>query len=220
MATDAFQVTQPGDQSRLEAGPPVSRLKRPGFWGAIAGMAVALLIAFAVVAKEMVSNFGLRWNHSRARIAQLQSRLSQTQSRLMAANHKIAELRRNSDAIENFNSILAAPDSMLIRLRTDGQNSVNGMAVVSRQLNAAAVEVNAIPGPGVTHFEARWILDKGAPQMAGHFDASRGDARSMTAVLQPPSNDAVGLIVLATQPHAQTANRILLQGQLRPRSHR
>src|SRR5258708_5106668 len=65
---------------------PVSRFRQPGFWSAIAGMALALTIACVIVATELISQYGHRATHFQRKMDRLQAKISQLQTRLAPPN--------------------------------------------------------------------------------------------------------------------------------------
>src|SRR5258708_38368236 len=114
MALNATPV--PATSGRGPSGPFAtagSRFRQPGFWVAIAGMALALTIACVVVATEMIGQYGNRATHFQRKMDRLQAKISQMQLRLASANRQVGEMRREAAYPDEFERGLPASDSQL-----------------------------------------------------------------------------------------------------------
>lgn len=176
--------------------PRPSRWREPGFWSAVAGMAAALLIAASIVALEFIAEFGHIASHFRHRADRLQARVEQMEARLHRQKLQMDVIQRRADAVEEFNKIVAAPDSRLIRLMpTAGNKTPNATVVLSKQLAAAAINVTALPPMPSQVYELWWLPRRGAPILAIAFEPqNRGQLESILQ-LQVPSGDIEGAAI-------------------------
>jgi len=188
-----------GSSPALSTAPQLrgSRLQRPGFWGAVAGMAAAVAIGCAVVAMEMVGESGQRASHFRHRADQLQARLGRIEERLTLANREVAEMRRQAAVREQFNRILAAPDGQLVRLEApDRRGEAHGALALSPRLAEAVLEVSGLPqSASPQRFAVRWIRRQGAPLLAAEFAARNPGQPDVLVQLAPPPPEVSAVVI-------------------------
>jgi hypothetical protein len=202
-----------------------SRLRQPGFWSAIAGMALAIALACGIVATEMIGLYGSRATHFRHKMDRLQARISQMQARLASANSQVAEMQREAAYHDEFERIFAASDSQLIRLEPhDRRADIAGALVLSRRLAAAALEVVGLPAPSPgEHYAVSWAPREGPPIFASQLDPV--DPKAGDAVLKLPFPPPAAVGVMVALEAARKGNRVValpvLKGEIRrigPRS--
>lgn len=199
---------------------PGSRWRRPGFWGAIAGMAVAVAIACAVVAIEMAGEFGQRASHFRRRADQLQARLGRIEERLTMANREVAEMRRQAAMRELFNRIVAAPDGQVVRLEAADQRVPwHGALAFSPRLSQAILEVTGLPENGAAQrFTLHWVRRQGDRLLAAEFAAHDPGQPDVVVQLSPPPPEVMAVVVERAGAGASGgagADLPLLRGELR-----
>ncbi|MGO9267621.1 MAG: hypothetical protein ACLQBA_22515 [Candidatus Binataceae bacterium] len=202
-----------------------SRFRRRGFWSAVAGMAVAIAIACAVVAMEMAGEFDARASHFRHRADQLQARLGRIEQRLTMADHEVTEMRRQAEVRERFNRILAAPDGQLVRLEApDRRGLIHGALAFSPRLAQAVLEVTGLPqGDGQQRFALRWIRRQGAPSLAAEFAARDPGQPDVVVEVAPPPPEVTAMVVDPASPAASSGKAVaspLLRGELRKTAKR
>lgn len=216
-----FSESQGADQG---LGParrrPRSRFRRRGFWSAVAGMAVAVAIACAVVAMEMAGEFDQRASHFRHRADQLQARLGRIEQRLTMADREVTEMRLQAEVRERFNQILAAPDGQLVRLEApDRHGLVHGALAFSPRLAQAVLEVTGLPQKGSPpRFALRWIRRQGAPLLAAEFAAHDPGQPDVVVEVAPPPPEVAAVEVDPAGPdvsNGKAAAPPLLRGELR-----
>jgi hypothetical protein len=192
-ATTVPGNAQGGAPATPTPGQRASRLRDPNFWGAMAGMAVALVIACIVVAAEMVGEFGQIASHFRRRADHLQARVSQMEARLNRADREVAEMRSQAASHAEFDRILAAPDAQLIRLEPPAPRHGPGAAlVVSQKLSAAALDVANLPPVAGHDYQLWWIAKRGAPVAAIQFNPTAPDQASGVIRLPIPRGEIEG----------------------------
>ena len=198
MALDASpSPVAPGLDSSGAIAVRLARWRRPGFWGAVAGMALAVALACGVVATEMVGLYGNRASHFLRKMDRLQARISQMQARLASANNQVAEMRREEAYHDEFERIFAASDSRLVRLEPrDRKADMGGALVFSRRLAAAALDVTGLPSlKAGGHYAAWWISRQGPPVLAGELDSSDRKTPDAVTKLTVPPAEAVAVMV-------------------------
>lgn len=184
----------------------------------MAGMVAALAVACAIVALELVGEFGQRASHFRRRADQLQARLGRVEQRLTMANRQVAEMRRETAVREQFNRILAAPDGQLLRLEApDRRATISGALALSSHFSQAILEVSGLPKePPAQRYALRWIRRQATPLLAAEFSAEPPDEPDVAIQVAMPPPDASGVVLtLADSGNQSAAQPPLLRGELR-----
>jgi hypothetical protein len=181
-------------------------------------MALALSIASVIVATELIGQYGNRAIHFQRKMDRLQAKISQMQARLASANHQVTEMRREAAYHDEFERILAASDSQLIRLEPhDRRADIGGALVISRRLSAGALEVVGLTAPGSDkHYAVWWLPRQGAPLPVAQLDPLDRITDGVSKLPFPPP-ETVALVV--TLEASSKSNRPgatpILKGELR-----
>src|ERR1700730_4896529 len=104
--------------------------RRVGFWRALAGMALALALACAIVALETSSELTHRSASYHRRLVQLVARIKQMRGEMATADRRIAGMRNEAAVRERLGHILAAPDTRLIRLGAPRASGPSGLVAI------------------------------------------------------------------------------------------
>jgi len=186
-------------------------------------MALALTIACAIVATELIGQYGSRATHFQRKMDRLQAKISQMQARLASANHQVTEMRREAAYHDEFERILAASDSQLIRLEPhDRRADIGGALVISRRLSAAALEVVGLTAPGPDkHYAVWWLQRAGAPIAVAQLDPLDRSEDGVSRLPLPPPEAVALIITLETAPKSGRPGAApILKGEFRKDSSR
>ncbi len=219
MAVNASSLPASAETGSPEILPPlgVSRFRQPGFWGAIAGMALALTLACGIVATEMVGVYGGRANSFQRKLNRLQARLVQMQKRLASVDDKMAEMQREAAFRDEFERIFAASDGKIVKLEVRSRADIGGALVVSRRLGVAAIDLAGLPAPQAgSAYTAWWVRRQGNPVLAAQLDNPKGKAAEIIAKLPLPPTDTTEIMI--TQQPVKVSDRpssaVVLKGEL------
>ena len=181
-------------------------------------MALALSIASVIVATELIGQYGNRAIHFQRKMDRLQAKISQMQARLASANHQVTEMRREAAYHDEFERILAASDSQLIRLEPhDRRADIGGALVISRRLSAAALEVVGLTAPGPARRYAVWWLPRaGAPLPVAQLDPFDRTTDGISKLPFPPPEAVALIVTLEAAPRSDRPGAApILKGELR-----
>ena len=206
---------------------PPRWVQRLGFWRAVAGMALTVAIACAIVAAESVSDLYHRSAHYQHRLSQLTTELKRVRQNIVAADQRLKQMRDEGLERETLNRILAAPDARMIRFDPPGARDnkslshATGVVVMSPAMGQAIFEgkgMTALSGDQI--YELWWILKRHGAVKAGTFAADGADGRAL-AVLTAPARDDVLAGAVVTAENAQGAIEPSARVELKaPRSPR
>ncbi|HVN90538.1 MAG TPA: anti-sigma factor [Candidatus Binataceae bacterium] len=218
MAGDAASLSAAPAMGVPGALPPkVSRLRQPGFWGAIAGMALAITLACGIVATEMVGLYGDRAHSFQRKLNRLQARLIQMQSRLTSADNKMAEMQREAAFRDEFERIFAAPDGKIVKLEVRNRADIGGALVVSHRIGEAALDLQGLPVPPAENaYTVWWLRRQGAPVRVAQLDRPADKSSEIIAKLPLPPPDATE-IMITEQPTSMADHRgapVIFKGEL------
>jgi len=180
---------------------------------------MAAAIACAVVALEMAGQFGQRASHFQRLADHLQARLGRTEERLTFANQQVAQMRRQDAVREDFNRLVSARDSRVVRL--EGVNHgppVRGTLAFSSSQSQAILEVIGLPqATAPVPLVIRWIRHPGVPAVATTVTADASAQPEIMLEVPAPPKDAVAVVVEAvgnTTGEATAAPTPILRGEL------
>lgn len=187
--------------SERNGAPPraVAWYRRVGFWRALAGMALALALACAMVALETSSELTYRSASYHRRLVQLVARIKQMRGQMATADRRIAGMRNEAAVRDRLGHILAAPDTRLIRLGAPGGAGPSGLVAISRTLASAVCEVSNLPPAAAGQsYMLWWTVERRGPIKAAQFQtAADGQA---TVVAQLPGRDNPSAAIVTVQP--------------------
>jgi hypothetical protein len=173
--------------------------RRVGFWRALAGMALALALACAIVALETSSELTHRSASYHRRLVQLVARIKQMRGEMATADRRIAGMRNEAAVRERLGHILAAPDTRLIRLGAPGAAAPSGLVAISQNLASAVCEVsNLPPAKAGQSYMLWWTAERRGPIKAAQFQTA-ADGRA-TVIAQLPGRDNPSAAIVTVQP--------------------
>jgi hypothetical protein len=180
--------------------------RRVTFWRAVAGMALAIALACAVVAGEFSSALISRTRHYRDRLHQLTSNITAMRGRVARDDREIAGMRNTVEIEDDLRRILAAPDARLIRLAPPGRAAQTaGVITFSPALHTAAIQLAGLPAPAAgTFLNLWWTRGKHAPLMAARLRPTAGGEAALTIVLPAADQVIEGAIVTVDSSAAST----------------
>lgn len=192
--------------------------RRVAFWRAVAGMAMALAIACAMVAAEFSSALLARTRHYHARIHQLSSNLSAMRGEIASAERELAGMRNAAAVRDGLTRIIAEPDSRLIRLETSVRAATgSGVIAFSPGLRRAAVELTGLPvRPGGRVYTLWWICAKRGPLKAARIVLGAVCQAALMVALPPACGTIEGAIVTTDSAPSiiRPAGEIVLHGEV------
>jgi Anti-sigma-K factor rskA len=185
--------TQPQRAGSAEpASPAVEPVRRrTALWRALAGMAVALALACAIIAFEMSEELVSRITSYRHRIATLNKKVDRLKREAAVDEKRLADARQEIVSKDRIKSILLAPDLKKIKLTgTSAAGVATGSVSLSQKMRGAVLIARGLPLPlDGQVYDAWWILKTGPPAKAAEFvSALDGTA---TAYLDPPPQGSV-----------------------------
>jgi hypothetical protein len=193
-----------------------SRLRQPGFWNAVAGMLMAVVIACGVVAMELASASGHRVAYLRHRLDLARDHAAEIEAQLVASKREIAKMEQQAEARREFIGILSAPESHLIRLTAPNRpNGPTGLVAIGRTSAVFATSGLPSPAPG-QHYSLRWIPRHGSPVIAGQVVPDvRGQIDTIVRLSPPPAEtEAVELILESMTAGGKFVDSRILRGEV------
>jgi hypothetical protein len=189
--------------------------RRVGFWRALAGMALALALACAIVALETSSEMMHRSASYHRRLVQLVARIRQMRGEMATADQRIAGMRNEAAVGDRLGRILAAPDARLIRLGAPGAGP-SGLVAISRDLASAVCEVSNLPPARVGQsYMLWWMVEQRGPVKAAQFQTT-ADGHA-TVIAQLPGRENPSAAIVTVQPDDGTgkpAGAVKLKGAM------
>jgi hypothetical protein len=168
-----------------------------GFWRAVAGMALALVLACVVITFEFASEMSHRSSHYRLRVAQLYNQINHMHGQIVMAERRLAGLHSEVTARDDMNRILASSDAQLIKLASpEHGGGSSGLIVVSKRLGSAVLEVAGLPvlPPGQS-YALWWVLEPGVTVRAAQFQTEAEGRASVIAKLPPRESPITSTII-------------------------
>jgi membrane protein implicated in regulation of membrane protease activity len=195
--------------------------RRVGFWRAVAGMALAIALASAIVTAEFSTQLLQRTRHFHHRLNQLTSKLTTMRGKIASADREIAGMRITVEIDDSLRRILAEPDARIIRLAPPGQTSQRvGVIAFSPALRRAAIEIAGLTAsPAGNSFSLWWTRGKhGPPLWAARFSAGAGGKAGLMIALPAADQTINGAMITADSSATkdQPQGATILQGEVAP----
>ncbi len=208
----------------------VRRRKRDpaALWRAVAGMAIALALACAIVMLEFATRAMRRADRMHRRAAALSERVTHLESELAAERTQVAAARRNLAAAQSLRGLLRAPDATMLPLapvspppslvassraaRGAAGNFADGttrpgaprlpaaMLVLAPHEGRAVLIVAGLVSPGEDASFALWWSagTRGAPTRAASFRTAADGSAVVTAALSADALSAEAAAAMVT----------------------
>jgi len=171
--------------------------RRVVFWRAVAGMALAIAIACAMVAAEFSSALIERSRHYHNRLHQLSSNITAMRGEIAGADREIAGMRTAVEVDDDLRRIIAAPDSRLIRLEAPAHaTGATGVIAFSPALGRAAIEIGGVPMlPSADAYTLWWLCGRRGALKAVRISAGAAGKCAMVIALPAGAAAIEGAIV-------------------------
>jgi hypothetical protein len=206
-ARNAGPLGQAPSAESAEPGPTAVSVprwyRRVSFWRAVAGMALAIAIACAVVAAEFSSTLIARTRHYHNRLRQLSSNISAMRGKIASADREIAGMRTAAEVNDSLRRIIAEPDSRLIRLEAPRHATApKGVIAFSPGLRRAAIEIGGLPVvPGGRAYTLWWMCGKRGPLKAARMSLGATEKAAL-AIALPAVGDTIEGAIITTDSQA------------------
>lgn len=194
--------------------------RRVAFWRAVAGMALAIAIASAMVTAEFSTALLERTRHFHYRLHQLSTNLDTMRGKVASADREIAGMRITVEIDDDLRRILAEPDARLIRLTPPGRASqTTGVIAFSPALHRAAMELAGLPAITTgDELNLWWTRGKRTPIIAVHF-VPRASGKAALMIALPTGEDAIEgamITVDSTAGGSKAESTPILKGTVAP----
>jgi hypothetical protein len=182
-------------------GAVTPRMSRPGLWRAVAGMAVALAVACAIVAFEISHELIHRTTTYRSRISTLNRRMKHLKEEAATSKERLATARKEIAARDRLNAILSAPDVKAIKLAPPNSADVAaGIVKISVKASGAVLTASGLPAPiGSQVYDAWWMFKSAPPAKAAEF-RSAIDGTAMVYLDLPPQGSNASDFAVTLEP--------------------
>ena len=180
---------------------PTPRMSRAGLWRAVAGMAVALAIASAIVAFDLSRDLVSRSSNYRTRITSLNKRVKNLKAEAASSRERLASARKEIAARDRLNAILTAPDLKAVKLAPPTSADVAaGIVKLSPKAGGAVLTASGLPAPiGSQVYDAWWMFKQAPPAKAAEF-RSAIDGTAMVYLDLPPQGSNANQFAVTLEP--------------------
>jgi anti-sigma-K factor RskA len=192
------------------------RYRRAPFWRAVGGMALAIAFGWAAVASEIASELSSRNTSLYRLVESLRSRISELRIEVIDAERRDAATRAELATSVEIDSVLSAPDLIVLRLRPPSGTSAHGLLAISKQTETAIVELAGMSTETDKACTLWWLLAQGDEVRANllHPDAK---GRLSSAISMPPRGIRIVGAIITLEPGKHTnkpKGRLVLEGAL------
>lgn len=194
---------------------PVQWYQRLALWRALAGMAIAVALACAMVALETSSELFHRNAYYHRRLLRLIGHIHEMRGQIDSADRELAGMRDEDAAHSRLPLILAASDVRLFRLSPPRNVDGKGFVAISRKVASAVIEVSDLPPPAAgQNYTLWWTFDRHAPVKAVQFRTAADGRAAILAKLPPIDSERTAALVTVEQGDAATvpAGEVKLRG--------
>jgi hypothetical protein len=194
--------------------------RRVAFWRAVAGMALAIAIASAMVTAEFSTALLERTRHFHYRLHQLSTNLDTMRGKVASADREIAGMRLTVEIDDDLRRILAEPDARLIRLAPPGRASqTTGVIAFSPALHRAAMELAGLPVIATgDQMNLWWTRSKRTPIIAAHF-IPKAPGKAVLMIALPTADETIEgamITVDSTAGGSKPESTPILKGTVAP----
>jgi hypothetical protein len=176
--------------------PPTEWYRRVALWRALAGMAIALALACAMVALESSSELFHRSSYYHHRLLRLLGHIHEMRGQIDSADRQLAGMRDEAAARRDLPLILAAPDVRLFRLNPPAGGNGKGFVAMSRKVANVVIEVSDLsPLATEQNYTLWWIGSHRAPFKAVQFRTTADGHATAAAKLPSPEGDVSAALV-------------------------
>jgi len=197
-------------------------------WRAVAGMALSVALACAIVALEFSDQAAHHVGRLQRRVGDLVSRLYKTQAEVASERLRLAAMRRELAASETLRTVLLAPDLAVMRLappKTAARRAAGAargpgaLLALSPKQHRAMLRVTGLHAPSKDKmFVLWWSAARGEPARAVEFLTTPPDGSALLLVTLPPGfSPAVAMVTIENAGAGGTApsGAVQLHGALR-----
>jgi hypothetical protein len=205
MSTDQTHSDSALGAATGEPGPHASESRRSGLWRALAGMALALAIAAAIVAIDLSHELVNRVSNYRSRIASLNKKVDRLKRQAVTDEKRLADAREEikerklMESRDRMKAILIAPDRKTIKLAAPNAGALATAATVtiSGKMGGAVLNARGLSAPPEGQvYDAWWMLKDAPPAKSAEF-RSAADG-SVSEYLDPPPQGSTAMALSIT----------------------
>jgi len=197
----AAVATPSGSQPQLSDRP------RSGLWRAVAGMAIALAIAAAIITIDLSHELVERMAHYHSRIASLNRRVDTLRREAKADEKRLADAREEikerklMESRDRINAITLAPDRKTLKLASPiAADSAGATVIISAKMNGGVLTAHGLPAPPDGQvYDAWWMLKDAPPAKAAEF-RSAGDGSASEYLDPPPQASTPTSLAITLEP--------------------
>jgi hypothetical protein len=183
--------------------PQQSVSPRSGLWRAVAGMAIALALAAAIVTVDLSHELVERMAHYRSRIASLNQRVDTLKREAKADEKRLADARAEikqrklMESRDRIKAITLAPDRKTIKLISPIAGAAAGTSTISAKMNGGVLNAHGLAAPPDGQvYDAWWMLKDAPAAKAAEF---RSDADGgVNEYLDPPPQASTPISLTVT----------------------
>jgi hypothetical protein len=188
--------------------------RRASFWRAVIGMAIAIAFGWAAVASEIASNLSSHNRFLYHRIESLRAQISELRIEAVDAERRLATMRTELATGAEVNSVLSAPDLIVLPLRPPAGTDTRGLLAISKQAGTAIIELAGLPARTDKTCTIWWLLAEGAPLRAAELRPGP-DGRLSSAIPMPTRAIRIAGAIITLEPGKpanQPKGRLVLRG--------
>lgn len=210
----------------VDTGHPASRpetagkehRRRAALWRAVAGMALALTLAIAIVAFEVSSEFVRRLSTYRTRIASLNQKVKKLSHEAVRSEKRLEAARKEIASRDRLKAILLAPDLLTIKLAppSSGDNA-SGSIALSQKAGGGLLKAIGLVSPSEGQvYDVWWIMKKAPPAKAAEFRSGADRTATVYLDMPPPGENASACEVTLepSQGGIEPSGPVRLKGRL------
>jgi hypothetical protein len=189
-------LTEPAGMQSANLASSEPWYRRVSFWRSLAGMALAVAFGCAAVALETASELSSRSAFFYHRLQFLRARIAHLQAQTADADRYVAALPAERAGHADVNQVLSAGDATVIPLELSRSRDRRGMAVISRKVGDAIVEIAGLPPESGEATYVMWWLPLGSqPIRAADLTPDPDGRVSLTVPISPRMANIGGVIV-------------------------
>lgn len=187
-------ATTPGASEQTAgdfAGLPAARSARDrtGIWKAVAGMAVALALAGAIVSLDISRELIHRTHYMGHRIALLRKDVSRLEGELALNRARLAQARKQFSEQGRILRVLIAPDVASFTMAgSPPASKASAILSVSHEMSGAVLIARGLEKPASGQSYQAWWVSKGAPSAKAAEFSPLANGTATVYLGAPPQN--------------------------------
>ena len=203
-----IDATEAQTRSSRADGSAPRRREPAALWRALAGMAISLALACAIVMLEFTSQAAHRADRLHRRAEALLGRVSRLQTEIAGERARIATARRELAAVEALRALLRAPDATMIELSPPTSPAAAGghnvaaaprpeatLALAPKEHRAVLMVTGFTPTPADMLLVLWWKGPHGASPVRAVGFRTAADGSAMVIAAMPPGLEVTGAMI-------------------------